>query len=258
MTTTELQGNGKAMNHQRNCLSYWFPRLKASGLPVPKTRIVRWGGKPGKLTDMLDGKRPDDPAYEGFVREMMSAVERIGRGGPVFLRTGQGSGKHNWKRTCYVAEPKDIVAHIAELVEWSHMVDMLGLPHEVWCVRELLPVDPVAVLPRYRDMPLVKEVRAFIGSGRVKCNHPYWPPGAIREGFSDSAYAQMAASEAVAKAELTVEEIVDAVELAERVADVFATDGEWSVDLLKTRNGWYVTDMANAAESFHWPECKRI
>lgn len=30
----------------------------------------------------------------------------------------------------------------------------------------------------------------------------------------------------------------------------------WSVDVLETRRGWFVTDMAEAARSFHWPGCE--
>jgi hypothetical protein len=35
-----------------------------------------------------------------------------------------------------------------------------------------------------------------------------------------------------------------------------AVGGAWSVDVLETRRGWYVTDMAEAASSCHeWPDC---
>ncbi len=43
--------------------------------------------------------------------------------------------------------------------------------------------------------------------------------------------------------------------LATRVAAVFRDDGAWSVDVLATRRGWVVTDMAEAGISYHWPEC---
>jgi hypothetical protein len=35
-------------------------------------------------------------------------------------------------------------------------------------------------------------------------------------------------------------------------------EGEWSVDCLWTDRGWYVTDMAVAATSYHWPACNRL
>jgi hypothetical protein len=34
-----------------------------------------------------------------------------------------------------------------------------------------------------------------------------------------------------------------------------AVGGAWSVDILETKRGWFVTDMAEASKSFHWPEC---
>ena len=34
-----------------------------------------------------------------------------------------------------------------------------------------------------------------------------------------------------------------------------AVGGEWSVDILETRRGWYITDMAEAYKSWHWEGC---
>jgi len=35
-----------------------------------------------------------------------------------------------------------------------------------------------------------------------------------------------------------------------------AVGGAWSIDILETKRGWHVTDMAEAANSWHeWPEC---
>lgn len=31
---------------------------------------------------------------------------------------------------------------------------------------------------------------------------------------------------------------------------------QWSVDVLETGIGWYVTDMALARDSWHWPGCR--
>lgn len=46
-------------------------------------------------------------------------------------------------------------------------------------------------------------------------------------------------------------------ELASRAGK--AVGGAWSVDILETTRGypnrWYVTDMAVAEDSWHWPEC---
>ncbi len=45
--------------------------------------------------------------------------------------------------------------------------------------------------------------------------------------------------------------------LAQIVADVFKEDDAFSVDLLPTKRGWMVTDMALARRSFHWEGCDK-
>lgn len=250
----------------RNCLSYWFPKLLAAGLPVPRTEIVRTDID---LSMLLDGKMPD--GYAAFADEVQAAAARINAAGPWFFRTGQGSGKHQWRDTCFVRYHGEFAGHIAQLVEWSHIVDFFGLRHDVWVVREMLPVDPIAVLPSYHDMPLVVEFRTFVGDGQVKCLHPYWPVEPIRDGLrcghqtnrpafdrdqSECAECQTVAESLFAQTRNPSDESA-ALVLAGQAATAFAGDGEWSVDLLKTRRGWFVTDMAEAARSFHYPGCPR-
>jgi len=248
-------GDGPITGNDRNCLSYWFPRLERTGVPVPRTEVIRVddGENGWTLTAVLEGEEP--PAFAPLVASIRAAASRLGY--PAFLRTGQGSGKHEWKWTCYLAGPDYVPRHVGALIEWSHMVDMFGLPHGVWCVRQMLPVEPIVVLPTYQDMPLVKEVRAFVRGGRVVCHHPYWPLKAIADGFGCRANGRVDDG-IVAYAAAAFPTAADEPHwrpLAERVAAAFADDGAWSVDLLATRDGWYVTDMAEAGRSYHWPGC---
>jgi len=37
-----------------------------------------------------------------------------------------------------------------------------------------------------------------------------------------------------------------------------AVGGAWSVDILETERGWYVTDMAEAHKSSHWEGCESV
>ena len=88
-------------NLDRTCLSYWFPRLAATGVSVPRTEIVRTNVVLGHL---LDGKEPE--GFAGFLEDVGSACERIGY--PCFFRTGQTSAKHYWKDTCHLTKPSDL------------------------------------------------------------------------------------------------------------------------------------------------------
>jgi hypothetical protein len=225
----------------------------AAGVPVPKTEIVRLPDDWHRLSRYLDGPDGDIPEWGDRVfAQVREAADRVGPY-PVFLRTGQGSGKHDWGRCCFVGHPDDIIARVIGLVEWSCMVDFMGLRYDVFAAREMLPVEPVAVLSRYNGMPLVAEVRGFVSNGEAQCLHPYWPTGSIRQGMGD---VPADFDDIVARSRPTPEEIAAHVRpLLDRVAAAFAGDGAWSVDVLKTRAGWFVTDMAEAERSFHWPEC---
>ena len=158
----------------RNCLSYWFPKLVDAAIPVPRTEIVTTDLE---LIRVLYGRPsgPDaeafDAAYRAFLREVAHHADSIGF--PCFLRTGQTSGKHEWKNTCFLPDAEQIMKSVPALIEFSALADMMGLRTNVWAIREYLPVEPVAVLPRYGDMPLVPEMRCFINKGEILCTHFY-------------------------------------------------------------------------------------
>lgn len=248
------------MNSSKNCLSYWFPKLKASGVPVPRTEIIKTRVP---LVSLLDGTLPR--GYRAFMARLRQAADAIGY--PCFLRTGQTSGKHQWRHTCFVESSAVIPAHVAALVEFSELAGFpIGLPYDVWAVRKLLRTRPVCVLPRYDNFPLVPEIRCFIDGGEIVCWHHYWPHQAIEEGFpyrmddsTDSPSRDLPNDfeEIVSEAQIFVKGWRKVVC---KVAQAFAGDGAWSVDLIpvlwpKTGRRHYVTDMAVAEDSFHWHSC---
>ncbi len=250
------------MNSDRNCLSYWFPKLQSAGVPVPRTKIVHY--KPVNPHDcvdlLLDGKMP--AGFEELIEQLAAGSVEMGL--PCFLRTGQTSGKHQWDRTCLVRDVDLLPHHVGELVEFSAMADFMGLPCNVWVVRELLPTKIICALPAYRGMPLTREFRCFVRGGEIVCIHIYWPAGSIEQGFphtsrgfdeeGDRDVDPVVLQACIEKAHST--EGIDEVRLlAARVATAFADDGAWSVDILDTARGWFVTDMAVAADSFHWEGC---
>jgi hypothetical protein len=249
--------------NERNCLSYWFPKLQTAGLPVPKTEIVRWPGDIVDMMSILDGIGPK--RWAEFLVNLEQAANRVGTY-PIFLRTGQTSGKHDWENRCFVQSAADLPTHVGSLVMWSHECDFIGLPHDVWAVREMLPVDPIYALVRYGKMPITQEVRCFISGGQVKCWHDYWPEGAIFEGLNLPTGGTWTREKAeasgriiaggIAKMIATAADMGDWMPLAEKVAAVFADDGAWSVDLLKTRRGYFITDMADARVSYHLEGCE--
>lgn len=231
------------MNENVNDLAYWFPKIEPS-LPVPQTNIVQ---TTVNLTTLLDGVTPED--FGLFAAQLHTAAHQIGY--PLFMRTGYTSGKHEWRNTCYVATKDDLLAHVAALVEHSHLVDIFGLPTDTWVVRELIPAKPLFYA--FEGMPITREFRFFVTErGHVRWWQPYWPEGAIRypepvPGRDDERDWEDLLR---AASELTEGEYADLSHLA-RAAQRLVGHGAWSVDILQDRVGnWWVTDMADAERSF--------
>jgi len=228
----------------RTALSWWFPRIFAAGLPVPKTILLdiprdaeeaAWGA--------FDGKEAGSTA--AFFQTINEAASSIGY--PAFLRTDHTSGKHSWKDACFLASKADIGRCVFGIIEFSECCDIFGLPWSRWAVREFLPTMPVGICPNFGNMPICREFRFFVEDGKVRCWHPYWPLHALEQGgavfHGDFDFDEFCSPDDLAL--LT--------DLAERAGEVCG--GAWSVDILETERGWYVTDMAEAHKSFHWEGC---
>jgi hypothetical protein len=233
------------MDNDRNDMRYWFPRLKASGVPVPRTTFV---APPAGLIGILDGEKPD--GYDVFIHELGAAARSFGF--PVFLRTGHTSHKHGWRSTCFLERCDDIPAHVFNLVEFSECADILGLPYRTWAVREFVPL--VSHFTAFDGTPVAVERRVFIRDGKRVCDHPYWPPDAI-EGHSPSRpdwRHLLADHEEIARLHDSRTQMHAALD---RVGSAFP-EGYWSVDFAFGRDGtWYAIDMAEGERSFHWPGC---
>lgn len=231
----------------RNCLSYWFPKLEKAGLPVPETKIVKTDLC---LHDIIDGRSLN--GFEEFFSSLKSACLEMGL--PCFLRTGHTSDKHNWKYTCCVSKISRLANHIYNLVEFSAIADFIGLPTNVWVVRKMLPTKPV--LTAFRGiMPICREFRVFVSGSTYECMHPYWPKEALAEGFDE--IPRSFQQKYVALCSLWNTEEKQVIELA-REAGHAVGGGSWSVDVISTINGWYITDMADAEQSYHWKGCPKI
>lgn len=221
-----------------NCLSHWYPMI-VNEVPTPETFFIRisdgWS-----LLNVFDGN--ECWFLDDLCNILTKAANRIGS--PVFLRTGQGSGKHDWETMCYVSDISKMKKHILNLVSWSHMVDFRGLFHDVWVVREMLPTNPYFYCTGYGNMPVVREWRYFVDGEKLLYGVPYWPMEALAGGYPDDPEWQNLLG--------YLHDVPDeSVEKLARAAGK-AVGGKWSVDILETNNGWYVTDMAIAEHSYGW------
>lgn len=232
----------------KNDLAYWFPPIKAAGLLVPRTEIIRADGI--DFEQLMDGKTPTD--FWPFIGDLMFAAADIGC--PCFLRTGHGSGKHQWAETCYLEAPTSnlVMRHVSALVEWSHTVHVLGLPTDTWAVRELIPTTPLFRCARYGGMPFVPEWRVFVRDNVVEHIQPYWPMEAIEEGRPDDANWRALVETSCSREPFP--RLMAGLRDAAGKAVIAVGGGYWSVDFLWSApwRQWWLTDMAEGDRSFRY------
>lgn len=230
------------MNYAHNCLSYWYPRIEGK-VPTPETQILTLADATNwhELGQLCEGVVPS--AFHVVKFFYKEAIEWFGL--PMFMRTGQGSGKHDWARCCHLTQVDEIGSHIANLVEWSQMVDMLGLPVNVWVAREMLDTTPLFRCIAYRGMPIVREWRVFVDGREAIKAMPYWPEEAIEQGRPDTPDWRSH------MAHLREDAPFEAIKMAETVGSLLP-EHKWSVDVLEANDGLYVTDMAIAENSWGW------
>lgn len=230
----------------RSALSFWCPMIEIAGLPVPRTHLIKMPKKAiADVWQALDGKDGDGSLGRFCDQKLAPAARDVGF--PCFLRTEHTSAKHDWDRTCHVPSADVLCQHVVAIAEFSECVSMTGeLPWDSWAVRELLPTIPMGRCPGFGNMPICREFRFFVDGGEVRCWHPYWPQAALEQGGANKRLDYAALCRMDNEDELRT--------LAAAVGR--AVGGAWSVDLLETERGWYVTDMAEASRSFHWEGCK--
>lgn len=237
----------------QTCITHWYPRLEEAGIPQPRTgwvKLADW------CTDEMvgwacDGGREPE-TLEWFLQDLRNQAIMVSPEGPWFLRTGVFSGKHDWNRCCHVKNLDKLKFHVRRLFELSQLVSLMGLPCDVWAVREWLPGPCIFKSEQFNGMPVRKEFRGFARAGGVLCLHPYWPMEALEADLRDAQnrYDRLA--------EMNKLRAPDDMLVANLMSQAsMALEGEWSIDVLLSGDRWYVTDCAPGEVSWHWPECGR-
>lgn len=257
---------------RKNSMLYWFPFIEnLEPLKIPRTILVEVG-EPELLDFLLDQHIPPE-----WVHKFKVAAREIGY--PVFIRTDECSGKHNWKDTCFVPSEDRLLRNIYRLIEDNE--GMMGLHYTALVFREMILTESVFTAFR-GEMPVTKERRYFVKDGEVLCSHPYWVPDAIAqwgdpEPRDDSEIEEMfelLPTETVEKLTKRKKLLPDNWrELLETVNTSSTKDlehllflakhvsehipGYWSVDFLCDAEGnWWLIDMALGQDSYHWDGCE--
>ncbi|MGB9886659.1 MAG: ATP-grasp domain-containing protein [Moorellales bacterium] len=228
---------------QESSMLYWWPRVRDLGVPMPETEVLEFGFR--SLACLVYPEGEQDVEEAGRVLEVVREAAR-GFGYPVFIRTDQASGKHEWENSCFVASEEDLPRCLGGVIEFNEMAD---LEPRAIVIRRYIPLE--SAFTAFRGMPVARERRYFVLDGRVVCHHPYWPEDAVR--FLPGRQPQGWREKLAALNEETLDEIELLNDYAVRLAA--ALPGYWSLDFARGAGGvWYFIDAARGELSWH-PEC---
>jgi len=237
-----------------NSIAYWYPKI-AGRVPTPKTDIISCAKCDFIIQKTLCGEElqeDENRLLSSFFGEIEKAANALGWHDcrEVFMRSGHTSGKHNWEEGPHLPPGAQISSHVLAIAEYAILTSFIGLPLDVWAVREHLDIEVLAFVPGYRGMPITWEWRFFIVDGEFQCWHHYWPKRALTiGGIPDDDADRIIAS--------FTEPPDEAFDMAEMAARRFGFDA--SVDIIKDANGkLFVTDMATYGSSFHDYGCKFV
>lgn len=222
-----------------NSMNYWHPKIK-NLVPTPKTEIIpiKWSYGENEKAIKVEEK---------YFKEIEKASKNFDF--PIFIRGCNGSGKHDWKDTCYVKKFEDLREHIRNIIYWSISCDVFGgIPCDFIVLREFIKMDS-KFTAFYREMPVNPERRYFVKDGKIICHHPYWIEDAIRKPSIKNW------KEVLKEINKETKEEIDQLTIyAEQIARV--VEGYWSIDFCRSREGiWYMIDMAKGEDSWH-PDCE--
>jgi hypothetical protein len=234
--------------HAESCFSKWYPTIE--NMLGIKTPLTWWTKTDLPLMQIPYGERVD--GFDEFCQELSRRAAEIGT--PCFLRTGQTSGKHQWRDTCYLAssDVETVGHHVCRLLDHSAVVDFFfGLPVDVWVLRKMLKATPVFHAEVFGGMPVTREFRLFVNNGRVVHFQPYWPAGAFSSMEDHSKYDELPADWAQKLALMNeIGEIERSVLECLSVYVGKEIGGFWSIDWLWAENDWWLTDMAQGQVSY--------
>lgn len=223
----------------KNSMLYWYPRVK--DLPVLQPRTVWLDVDPELACALIDGQ---EPSYD------FKAIKEVARniGYPLFLRTDQMSGKHDWENTCFVKDEKNLLRNIYGVVEATLGCDVMGRAVNAFFFREYILMDS-KYTAFWGKMPVNPERRYFIEDGKVLCHHPYW----IKESIIKPSIEnwEVLSDEMNREGETEIKLLTDYAEIIGR-----KVEGFWSVDFCKSKdNVWFFIDMAIGENSWHPKDC---
>lgn len=261
----------KIIGQNKNSMGYWFPKMTSAidnqgFFKYPKTKIVKVPLPILQLT-RLDYMSLS-PTTKRIVNEFCMKAFDLDVNKKYFIKTGTYSSKFDFRNA--LVEGEQEVQEIGEYLLYIHFQALqmasplnnrtiygVSTTNE-WVVREF--VDDIEMNPTiYKGMPLRTEFRFFVDMDKksILGVSPYWREDVMIRSFNENPqdphkkhdYVVYKTNEA--KLNKDYEENVEMLSdnILKLIKNVDRLKGQWSVDIMKNGNDFYLIDMASASES---------
>ena len=259
------------IGQNKNSMGYWFPKITAAidnqgFFKYPKTKIVKVPLPILQLT-RLDYMSLS-PTTKRIVNEFCMKAFDLDVNKKYFIKTGTYSSKFDFRNALVQGEQE--VQEIGEYLLYIHFQALqmasplnnrtiygVSTTNE-WVVREF--VDDIEMNPTiYKGMPLRTEFRFFVDMDKksILGVSPYWREDVMVRSFNENPQDPHKKHDYViyktneAKLNKDYEENVEMLsdKILKLIENVDGLKGQWSVDIMKNGNDFYLIDMASAAES---------
>ena len=256
-----------------NSMGNWLPQIadaakKQGFFKVPETTVIQV-----PITLLQLTRQP----FEAMNATTMAIVDRycmkvfgLDTNKEYFIKTGTYSSKFDF-RNCHVHGEKE-VRELGEYLLYIHyqalqMANPLVMPTiygvsttNEWVVREFIP-DKESRPCIYKGMPLRTEFRLFVDfdTKEILGINPYWDPKVMKQRFGHSSdadtkhnvhdYIIYSTFEETLMADYETNKQLILNKTDELVASTEGLSGQWSLDIMKDGNDFYLIDMALAANS---------
>ncbi|QUH21763.1 hypothetical protein [Alkaliphilus sp. B6464] len=240
----------------KNNLSYWFSMIKDCGFKVPETHIIPINFE---LFKWLTSDNYSDEMIDRFNDFIISELKKnnFNTERTLFLKTGTFSDKFTFKN-CKLTDINRIGYQFLQIFYSGILVGANNTNELV--VREFIKSDP-HIKTIYDGMPLNTEFRVFydFDKDEVMGVFNYWDRKTMIDSLGEYAISEKKVEEfknfrdTIPVIEKEFEDCKDFVvkEVEEKMKNV-DLNGQWSIDLMKIGNDFYLIDMAMAKDSYYY------
>ena len=252
-----------------NSMGFWFPPL-VEGLygsaffKVPDTKILRVPITMLQLTRL--GFETLNPVTKEIVNRYCQIVFHLDGYEDYFIKTGTYSSKYEF-RNAHIHNPKEINEMGEYFLFLNHLTCSMASPlnnrcfygantTNEWVVREYIK-DKENNPTIYNGLPLHTEYRVFVDfdTKEILGASPYWRSDVMKNEFKKVSSPQERHDYVVYKMHEDIlnqryhESVQTVLAELKKVIPRIELTGQWSVDVMRNGNDYYIIDMALAENS---------